>query len=221
MEQTKKCPYCGEEIRAEAKKCRYCGEWLDDVSNSITNNENQATDLNQFDNSQQTDKTNSVSSEILDLIPTKIDKPKFTTVIKGLSTEELLIKINHYEDYSKQFILEASFELVNNRGYDRKELNAILSENEKLKIVAKRDNDKSLAKGKNIPIGWKIFIFFFLGPTLLLFFYGIYINLADVKDSKGHMYHKYNSNTRYWGVFYIIISIIYLILYISIMNKSY
>lgn len=29
MEETKRCPYCGEEILAIAKKCKYCGEWLE------------------------------------------------------------------------------------------------------------------------------------------------------------------------------------------------
>lgn len=30
MEKTRKCPYCGEEIMADAKKCKHCGEWLND-----------------------------------------------------------------------------------------------------------------------------------------------------------------------------------------------
>lgn len=37
MEQnTKKCPYCGEEVLAVAKKCRFCGEWLDNESTEQT-----------------------------------------------------------------------------------------------------------------------------------------------------------------------------------------
>lgn len=33
--ETKKCPFCGEEILAEAKKCKHCGEWLDKREETI------------------------------------------------------------------------------------------------------------------------------------------------------------------------------------------
>ncbi|MBN2833604.1 MAG: hypothetical protein JXR48_01420 [Candidatus Delongbacteria bacterium] len=32
MNETKKCPFCAEEIAIEAKKCKHCSEWLNKVA---------------------------------------------------------------------------------------------------------------------------------------------------------------------------------------------
>lgn len=37
MSEYIKCPYCGEEILAEAKKCKHCREWLIDQPATATN----------------------------------------------------------------------------------------------------------------------------------------------------------------------------------------
>lgn len=34
--ETKKCPYCGEDILTVAKKCKHCGEWLDKEPSTTT-----------------------------------------------------------------------------------------------------------------------------------------------------------------------------------------
>lgn len=37
-DETKECPYCGEEILAIAKKCKHCGEFLDGSSKPVNSN---------------------------------------------------------------------------------------------------------------------------------------------------------------------------------------
>lgn len=38
MENTKKCPFCGAEIKIGAKKCRFCGKWLEPIDVNEDNN---------------------------------------------------------------------------------------------------------------------------------------------------------------------------------------
>lgn len=34
--ETKRCPYCGEEILAVAKKCKHCKQWIDEDHQGVT-----------------------------------------------------------------------------------------------------------------------------------------------------------------------------------------
>ncbi len=44
MNETKRCPYCGEEIKAVAKKCKHCGEWIEQEETTESINSSQSTD---------------------------------------------------------------------------------------------------------------------------------------------------------------------------------
>lgn len=48
MENVKKCPYCGKEIRFAAKKCRYCGKWMDQKDETAFISDKTISDSNEW-----------------------------------------------------------------------------------------------------------------------------------------------------------------------------
>jgi uncharacterized membrane protein YvbJ len=48
--ETKRCPYCGEEILLTAKKCKHCKEWLDPNGNEKQATNTTTSDCNQGPN---------------------------------------------------------------------------------------------------------------------------------------------------------------------------
>lgn len=77
MEDTKKCPYCGGEIKAVAKKCKHCGKWL--VEGDI--NKDEQTDL-QNDAPEQNSKTEMPGNNITQVSATETTEQSASTTNK-------------------------------------------------------------------------------------------------------------------------------------------
>ncbi len=48
-QETKRCPFCGQEILAVAKKCKYCRQWLPIQVKKATSSEEQAAGVNELE----------------------------------------------------------------------------------------------------------------------------------------------------------------------------
>lgn len=63
-EETKRCPFCGEEILAVAKKCRFCGEWLEKENKNESEKPIESETSTESENATESEKGENVLSKI-------------------------------------------------------------------------------------------------------------------------------------------------------------
>lgn len=135
MENTKKCPYCGGEIKAEAKKCKHCGEWLNPIETKL--------------------ETPKIEDEYMVLASTYFVhssvNTEFQEVIRTKTNDELISILDSYLDYQQAFVQEANYELINNRGYTQKEIIERMMATKQKKVT-----EKQLKENKKRPLWQKL-----------------------------------------------------------------
>lgn len=81
-----------------------------------------------------------------------MENTQFKNLVKEKSEDELISIIKSYTDYQDVFIDEVTYELINKRGYDPKEVNEIM-----FSVKHKEEVEKYETENKKRPL-WQQFI---------------------------------------------------------------
>lgn len=79
-----------------------------------------------------------------------MENNQFKNLVKEKSEDELISILKSYTDYQDVFIQEVTLELINNRGYDPKDINELM-----VSVKHKEEVEKHEAANKKRPL-WKL-----------------------------------------------------------------
>lgn len=90
----KRCPYCGEEILAQAKKCKYCGEWLksDETDKEKTSEREESKTATESENCQQPEATSTSVKDTDNEVESVVEGNEDVDSADGFSVSKKLAK---------------------------------------------------------------------------------------------------------------------------------
>lgn len=80
-----------------------------------------------------------------------MENNQFKNLVKEKSEDELISILKSYTDYQDVFIQEVTLELINNRGYDHKDINELM-----VSVKHKEEVEKHEAEDKKRPLWQQI-----------------------------------------------------------------